>query len=139
MKFTWYKIVVIGTVLSLVIPVHGQDKKEIREKGISSKTVEEYFIEEGMDKPVIESIEKYNKDGELVEIQLFSSRGEVKTWEKYVYDDKGWLVEEIFLDEKGNIMRTEKSIYENGLKVEKQFFNERDKLYKKKKYVYDYR
>ena len=139
MRFTWYKVVVIGIVLSLVIPVQGQNKKEIREKGISSISVEEYFIEEGIDKPVIESIEKYNKDGELVEIQVFNSRGEVKTWEKYVYDDKGWLVEEIFLDEKGKIVRTEKSIYENGLKVEKQFFNERDKLYKKKKYVYDYR
>jgi len=139
MRFTWYKILVIGTVLSLAIPVQGQNKKEIREKGISTITVEEYFIEEGMNKPVIESIEKYNKEGELVEIQLFNSRGEVKTWEKYVYDDKGFLVEEIFLDEKGNIVRTEKSIYENGLKVEKDFYNERDKLYKKKVYKYDYR
>ncbi len=46
---------------------------------------------------------------------------------------KGDLVEEIFLDEKGKIESREKSIFENGLKVEKQYYNNRDKLYKKKR------
>ncbi len=87
----WYKILGMGLFMGLLIPTYGQGRKEIRDKGIKSKTVQEYFIEEGIDEPVIESIEKYNEDGELVEYQVFNRRGEVKTWEKYVYDDEGRL------------------------------------------------
>ncbi len=125
-------------MLGLTFAVHGQDRKEIRDLGIVSKTVHEYFIEEGMDEPVIESIEKYNKDGEMIEIQEFNSRGEVKLWEKYKYDEDRNLIEQVFLDHRGNVTRTEKNIYEDGLRVEKHFFNNKDKLYKKKVYVYEY-
>ena len=120
-------------------PVSGQSTKIIKEKKIATQTVQEYFIDEGMDEPVIESLEKYNEDGKLIEIQEFNSRGEVKLWEKYAYDNEGRVVEEIFLDTKGRVERTEKSIYSDGLRVEKQYFNKRDKLYKRKVYDYEYR
>ncbi len=119
--------------------VTGQSKKTIREKEIVSTTVHEYFIEEGMDEPVVESIEKYNENGDLIEIQEFNKRGDVRKWEKYGYNDDGKLVEEVFLDAKGKIERTEKSIYEEKLRVEKQYYNSRGKLYKKKEYLYEYR
>jgi len=119
--------------------VFGQSKKIIKEKEIISTTVHEYFIEEGMDDPVVESIEKYNEAGDLIEIQEFNKKGEVKKWEKYAYNDDGKLVEEVFLDAKGRIERTEKSMYEDKLRVEKQYYNSRGKLYKKKKYLYEYR
>ena len=117
----------------------GQGKKTIREKKITSITVNEYFIEEGMDEPVVESIEKFNEEGDLVEIQVFNKKGEYKRWEKYVYNDDGELVEEIFLDEKGRITETEKNIYDGDLRVEKQYYNKRGDLYKKKVYTYEYR
>ncbi len=117
----------------------GQGKKTIREKKITSITVNEYFIEEGMDEPVVESIEKFNEEGDLVEIQVFNKRGDYKRWEKYVYNDDGELVEEIFLDEKGRITETEKKIYDGDLRVEKQYYNKRGDLYKKKVYTYEYR
>lgn len=119
--------------------VSGQSKKIIREKKIVSTTVHEYFIEEGMDEPVVESIEKYNESGDLIEIQEFNKREEIRKWEKYAYNDDGKLVEEVFLDAKGKIERTEKSIYEDKLRVEKQYYNSRGKLYKKKEYLYEYR
>ena len=117
----------------------GQGKKTIREKKITSITVNEYFIEEGMDEPVVESIEKFNEEGDLVEIQVFNKKGEYKRWEKYVYNDDGELVEEIFLDEKGRITKIEKNIYDGDLRVEKQYYNKRGDLYKKKVYTYEYR
>ena len=81
-------------VLLLAVTAYatGQSKKTIRAAGIESITVQEYFIEEGMDEPVVESVEKFNKDGELVEIKEFNKRGEVKNWERYVYDSEGNLV-----------------------------------------------
>ena len=120
-------------------PVLGQSTTIIKEKKIATRTVQEYFIDEGMDEPVVESIERYNESGDLIDIQEFNSRGEVKLWEKYAYDNEGRVVEEIFLDAKGRIERTEKSIYSDGLKIEKQYYNNRDKLYKRKVYEYEYR
>ena len=116
----------------------GQGKKTIKEKKITSITVNEYFLDEGMDKPVVESIEKYNEEGELIEIKEFNKRSEVTSWEKYAYNDDGDLVEEVFIDAKGRVTRTEKTVYREDLKVEKKFYNNKDKLYKKKVYKYEY-
>lgn len=127
------------TLLFLTGILNGQGRKTIEEKGIIQQTVHEYFLAEGMNKPVVEKIEKYNEEGEVVEIQEFNKLGEVKLWEKYVYDEEGNLVEEIFLDEKGKVTRTEKSIYKDGLRIEKQFFDDRGRLFKKKEYLYEYR
>ena len=109
-----------GALLLIVVSAAGQSTKTIKEKKIATVTVHEYFVEDGMDDPLVESIE-------------------VKLWEKYVYDDKGKLVEEVFLDSKGRVTRTVKSIYADGLKIEKQFYNSKDMLYKRKVYEYEYR
>jgi hypothetical protein len=120
-------------------PAVAQGKKTIREKEISSITVKEYFIGEGMDEAVVESIETFNSEGDLVQLQEFNKKGEIKKWEKYGYDGEGNLVEEVFLDEKGKITRTEKTVYRDDLKVERQFFDDKGRLYKKKEYIYEYR
>ncbi len=125
-------------VLGVTAALEAQDRKEIRDLGITSITIQEYFIEEGLTEPLIESINKFNADGEVTEIQEINRRGEVTRWEKYAYDGDRNLTEEVFLDPKGKVIRTEKSVFKEGLRVEKQFFNERDKLYKKKVYVYEY-
>ena len=117
----------------------GQSTEIIKEKKIVTRTVQEYFIGEGMDEPVVESIERFNERGDLIEIKEFNSRGEIKLWEKYSYDSEGNVVEEVFLDAKGRIEQTEKSIYSDGLRIEKQYFNNNEKLYKRKVYEYEYR
>lgn len=125
--------------LLTTVQVPGQGKKTISSMGIVSVTVQEYFIEEGMDQPVVESIEKYNEEGELVELKEFNKRGEVRKWEKYGFDGDGNLVEEIFLDEKGKVERTEKNLYRDGLRVEKEYYDDKGRLTKRKVYQYEYR
>jgi YD repeat-containing protein len=117
----------------------GQNSAAVKEHKIASVTVQEYFIEEGMNKPVVESFAAFNEQGELIELKEFSNEGDVKRWEKYAYNEEGKLVEEVFLDGKGKVERKEKSIYKDGLRIEKQFFNSKDKLYKRKVYEYEYR
>ena len=119
--------------------VAGQGKKTIREKQIVSLTVQEYFLDEGIEEPLVESIEKYNEAGERIELQEFNKKGGVKKWEKYLYDEDGNVLEQQFLDEKGQVTRIEKNIYQDGLRVEKQFFDKKGRLYKKKTYLYEYR
>jgi len=128
-----------GTCMIIAAPVLGQGGKTIKEKKIVSQTVYEYFIEEGMDDPVVESIERYNENGDLIEVKEFNSKSEVKRWERFSYNSEGKLSEEVFLDAKGKVERTEKTIYKDGLRAEKQFFNNKDKLTKRKVYEYEYR
>lgn len=139
MRLNIKPVLILTLLLAVTMAGHSQSKKEIREKGIASTTVQEYFIEEGMKEPVVESVEKFNMEGELVEIQEFNRRGEVRKWEQYVYDEDGELIEEIFLDQKGKIERTEKNIYRDGLRMEKEYYNNRGRLYKRKVYIYEYR
>ncbi|MDF1574720.1 MAG: hypothetical protein P1P86_05960 [Bacteroidales bacterium] len=126
-------------ILLISCPLLGQNSRTIQEKKIASRTVHEYFLEEGLKEPLTESFERYNERGELLEIKEFNSKGEVKRWEKYAYNEEGRLVEEVFLDGKGSIERTEKSLYTDGLRTEKLYYNRKDKLYKRKVYEYEYR
>jgi hypothetical protein len=130
--------IVILLLLSVNV-ISAQGSKTIREKKITTITVNEYFIEEGFKDPVVESIETFNEAGDRVEIKQFNKLGDVKRWEKYVYNENRDLVEEIFLDAKGKVTLTEKNIYKDGLRTEKHYLDPKDKLIKKKIYQYEYR
>lgn len=129
----------LGILMMVAGTVAAQGTKTIKAKKITSKTVNEYFLEEGEDDPVVESIERYDQAGEMVELKEMNRKGDIKRWEKYAYDEEGNMVEEQFLDVKGRVTRSEKNIYKDGLRIEKQYYNTRDMLYKKKVYVYEYR
>jgi len=140
MKFKTIVWIVSAFIITAVAgSVNGQSAKTIKEKKIASVTVYEYFVEEGMDEPVVESFEKYDENGNLTEIKELNSKGDVKRWETYSYNEDGKVVEEVFLDSKGRVESTEKSIYSDGLRVEKQYYNNKGKLVKRKVYEYVYR
>ena len=122
----------------LAVVLMGQSAETIKEKKILSTTVYEYFIEEGLDEPMLESLENFNDQGMLIEVKEFDNKGDVKRWEKYVYNEEDKVIEEIFLDAKGRIESREKSIYSDGLRTEKQFYNNKDKLVKRKVYEYEF-
>jgi len=132
-------LTLLGILMMVAGTVAAQGTKTVKAKKITSKTVNEYFLEDGEDDPVVESIERYDEEGEKVEVKEMNRKGEVKKWEKYVYDEEGNLVEEQFLDVKGRVTRSEKNLYKDGLRIEKQFYNSRSEMYKKKVYVYEYR
>ena len=128
------------TVALMLIAGHlmAQNAEIVKEKKIVSTTVYEYFVDEGLDEPAIESVKNFNDQGQLLEIKEYDNKGSVKRWEKYVYNEEGKVEEEIFLDSKGRVDSREKSIYTDGLRVEKQFYNNKDKLVKRKVYEYEY-
>jgi len=88
---------------------------------------------------VIEEKEVYNAQGELLELIHFNKEGDITKWEKYSYDENGNMVEQVFLDKKGKVEKREVTIYKDGLRTERHFFDSRDRMYKKKIYEYTYR
>jgi YD repeat-containing protein len=129
----------LGILLMVSGSMAAQGTKTIKAKKITTKTVNEYFLEEGEDEPVVESIERYDEAGELVEVKEMNRKGDIRKWEKYAYNEEGKMVEEHFLDARGRVTRKEKNIYKDGLRIEKQYYNTRDLMYKKKVYEYEYR
>jgi len=128
-------------VLIFIVPgvIQAQGRKTIKNKKIGSQTVYEYFIEEGMKDPVVEKIEKYDSDGNLIEQKEFSKEGDIKKWKIYSYDSNGNNTEEITMDMRGKVEERIVYIYKDDLIVEKKYYDHKDRLVKRKEYKYTYR
>lgn len=139
MKFLTTTYIVVSCLFIGMVSLNAQSKKDIRENKIKSQTVLEIFIEEGYDQPVVEQKEIYNEDGDVIELIEYNKDSEVTRWEKYEYDEDGNVILQVFLDNKGKVEKKEKTIYKDGIRIERQFFDNKDRMYKKKIYEYEYR
>lgn len=131
----------IISLLLILIPAltFGQGSKTLKKKSVASQTTYEYFLAEGKKDPVVEKIETYDKEGNITEIKVYNKDGDVKQWEKYSYDENDDVIEEKFLDEKGDVTERITYIYKEKLITEKNYFDQKDRLVKKKTYTYEYR
>lgn len=118
---------------------YAQGRKTVEKKGIVEQTVYEYFVADGLSKPVVEEIINYDEEGNISEHQVFNKYGEYKSWEKFRYDEDGNKVEEIILDGSGKQEERFEWIYKDGLVVEKKYYDDRDRLAKRKEYKFSYR
>lgn len=133
------KNILVGMLFLVPALLHAQSEELISKKNIASQTVYEYFIEEGLKDPVVERIEKYDKNGYLIEEKDLNKEGEVKDWMKYKYDAAGNKVEETILNIRGGQEERTEWIYKDGLVVEKKYYDHKDRLVKRKEYKYEYR
>lgn len=132
---------VVAVLLICMLPFvsFAQGRKTIEKREIVEQTVYEYFVAEGLSKPVVEEIINYDKEGNIAEHQVFNKYGEYKSWQKFSYDGDGNKVEEIILDGKGSQVERFEWIYKDELVVEKRYYDNRDRLVKRKEYKYSYR
>ncbi|MFC0875843.1 hypothetical protein ACE01N_04575 [Saccharicrinis sp. FJH2] len=133
-------------VFSLIIFVFcmtagfAQSSKKIVQKGISVVKTSEMRIDDGDKEYWIDEIEYYDNRGNLIEYKEYSDKGDdLKKWIKYKYDTNSNLIEEIELNEKGEQKERIVTIYKDDLKIERHYYDDRDRLYKKKKYEYEFR
>jgi len=124
----------------ITLITYAQDKKEVIEKGIQIKRNYELDIANGDKEPAIEKEEYYNFRGDITEIKEFTDSGKTITlWFKYKYDSSGNLIEEQELNSKGEQKERYEYKYENGLKTEKLYYDNKNRLSKKKIYKYELR
>jgi hypothetical protein len=135
------KIVFILVVSFIVLNSFGQDKKDIRDNGIQVKRSFSIDIANGDKEPSIEKEEFFNLKGDIVELKEYSGKGKtIDKWTKYKYDGQGNLIEEQELTPKGDLKeRYEYKYDENGLKTEKLYYDNKNRLYKKKLFKYELR
>ncbi len=129
------------TFLLILIPVLsiGQGSKTLVRNAVSSQVTYEYFIADGIKEPVVEKIEAYDAEGNVIERKEFNSDGEVKKWEAFTYDENGDVTEEKFMDEKGRVVERITYSYIDRLVQEKKYYDHKDRMVKRKTYAYKYR
>lgn len=115
-----------------------QSKKTLRNKGVSVIKTYEQDIIQGEKSMLIEKEEYFNKDGELIEEKEISEKGRIKSWVKYELDEGGNVLVETHLSDGGKQELRLEYTYVNGLRVEKRYYDDRNRLYKKKEYKYEY-
>lgn len=127
----------------LLIPFFGltQKKSEIIQFGIETKRFYEQDLSDGDKETYVYREEFYDYRGELIELKEYSNKGkDIDNWEKYNYDKSGNLIEEIELNQAGKIKgRLEITYNQNGLRIEKRYFDDRNRLEKVRKYAYEFR
>jgi hypothetical protein len=127
-------------IFIFTLTLSAQSKKEVVEKGIKVKQNFELDIAAGDKEPFLEKEEVYNFRGDIVEIKEFKEKGKALTlWFKYKYDAQGNMIEETELTAKGEVKVRYEYKFENGLKTEKLYYDNKNRLYKKKIYKYELR
>ncbi|MCF8372410.1 MAG: hypothetical protein K9H64_12350 [Bacteroidales bacterium] len=131
-------LTLIVLLIALSLTSVGQDKKTIKEKGITETKTYEQRMEKGLDDKFLTEVEKYDEKGRTIELKVTTQKGDVDSWEKYTYDEDGNVVEEIQLDKQGKTKKRIVTKYKNDIKISKEYFDSENRLVKRKTYEYKY-
>lgn len=131
------KLFVIITMIAGVF-IMAKAHYEEKEKGIKViKTFEQNFAQ-GEKSLLIEKEEYFNEKGVLIEEKNFDEKGKITDWDKYIYNANGDLTEEQKLNSKGDIIKRIEFRIEDGVVSEKLYYDEKGRLYKKKRFEYGF-
>jgi YD repeat-containing protein len=133
-------LLIILSLTLITLNSFAQDKKDVIEKGIQIKRNYGLDVANGDKEPSLEKEEFYNFRGDLVEVKNYTDNGKTLTdWTKYKYDTQGNLIDEQVLNPKGDQKERFEYKYEDGLKTEKLFYDNKNRLTKKKIFKYELR
>lgn len=132
------KLLLIVVFSASCFALFSQKKSEIVQYGITIKSHYEQDIEDAEKEHKLVKEEFFDIKGDLVEVKEYD-KGDLDKWFKYKYDVFGNLIEEQELNTKGE--QEERVVYkfDNGLKVEKQTYDSKNRLSKSRIYKYEYR
>jgi hypothetical protein len=129
-------LIIFGVLFSSVL--FGQSKSQIISEKITSIKTYEQELSKGLDKKYIVEESTYDSKGRLLELKELNSKGDIKLWEKFKFDENGNLVEEIIYDIEGKIKKKEITFYTNNLRTHREFYDSRGRKYKIKTYEYKF-
>ncbi|MBN2807176.1 MAG: hypothetical protein JXR22_11010 [Prolixibacteraceae bacterium] len=128
------------TLFFAALSLMAQSKDEIIKRGIEVRRYYEKELDEGDTEFFIFKEEYFNVQGELVEIKEYKNKGkEVSLWFKYKYDNQMQVIEELELDEKGLQKERIEYKYKDGLRIEKIYYDNKNRMRQIRKYEYGYR
>jgi hypothetical protein len=134
------KLIIISFILIATNAFSQNKKSEVIQLGIETKRYYEQDIKNGDTEPTLYKEEFFNFRGELIETKEYSKKdNKITLWFKYKYDHEGNLIEEKELNEKGVQKSRTVDKFEKGYRVERLYYDDKDRLIKKRVYKYDLR
>jgi hypothetical protein len=158
------KALFIVILFAFTSAVWAQSKKDLKDAGVVSRTENTSKLEKKSMVNYIESTEKYDANGNKIEVIEYKSDGDIKNYDRFEYNDKGKLVKEIHIDplskkpketieytygeddklmkeiyynKKNEVYKTVEYTYDNKLKTEKKITNNSGKVIETKTYIYE--
>jgi antitoxin component YwqK of YwqJK toxin-antitoxin module len=104
---------------------------------IKSRTIHEEKVVKGVKNTMIDSEEKYDQNGNVIE-EIQYKDGKIDKHIIYEYDANNNKIKETEIDSSGKPKKISENKYVNGLRTEKNTFDENKKLISKKTYSYVY-
>ncbi len=133
--------VIIPSVVSLLIilltgQADAQSRKERDSLGITEISYYDVDYLNSNGNEYLVRIERFDERGELIEEIEYGKDKKIENHIKYVYEGK-LLKKEIYFDQKGNVDKTYEYEYDSeGLKISKKYFDNKNRIYKEKRYRY---
>jgi hypothetical protein len=145
------------------LSIFSQSRKEIKDAGIKERIEHSEVIDGGMSSKFIESVEKYDTLGNLIEKKEMNDKGDIVLYERYQYspqqklckelvvdpvtnqetkitsyeyNNDGKLIKETILNKKGEVIKSHAYTYENNLKNTRTTTNAKGKIIEVKTYQY---
>jgi hypothetical protein len=143
--------------------IFSQSRKEIKDAGIKERIEHSEVIEGGISSKFIESVEKYDTLGNVIEKKEMNDKGDVVLFERYQYspqqklckelvidpvtnqetkitsyeyNNDGKLIKETILNKKGEVIKSHTYTYKNNLKNTRTTTNAKGKIIEVKTYQY---
>lgn len=129
------KYFAIILLVAVSFNLSAQGSKYRSKKLISSQTCWKKNMETG-DKEYIQSVEKYDRAGEISEQIKYDVTGKIEDHEKYEYDADGNRIKKTNLDKKGDVKSYVVMTYDNNKLIREEFFDAAGKLKKSMEYEY---
>ncbi len=128
----------LSILLIILHPATLAQSKTIKKAGIKKITEIEIDLESGLSKPIETEFKIYDQSGNLIEWKRVNLKGEFQNWEKYTYNEANELLEELFLNQKGEITGKHITYWSDGFKVKKEYFDHKGRMRKVREYQYEY-
>lgn len=127
------KIIFICLFFLLVSPLFSQSEKTIRSMGITSK---ETWVNIDPKNKYLETLEKFDAEGNLVEEIRYSTDKSIKKHYKWTYNENNDKLTEVEYDSSNKIISKIEYTYDGKLRTSRKEYNEKGKLVSWKTYKY---
>lgn len=122
-------------MLSGCIILSAQSEKLIREMQIVSKETWNYTDSKSKFR---ETLEKFDKEGNLIEEIKYNPDRSIKKHTKWTYNENNDKLTETEYDDKGQVISKKEYGYEGRLRTSRKEYNEKGKLESWKIYIFEY-
>jgi len=118
--------------------INAQSKKELKEAGVIYRIETTRKLEKKVMITYNESSEKYDENGNKTEVIEYNSKGDIKTFFQYEYNDKGKVNKEYKIDPiSKKTSKTVEYIYEDDNLIKELVYNKKMELVETVVYSYD--